>query len=115
VSEQHDGQAVRSLKDAVLDLRRATLELFYAEQQRGGALTCRLEVQCLIRQLERLLPLTEKELRGEKYVRRCCGVAAFQPFGLFDETLCGWCYNGSHEPERCEGERQKAAPAKAAR
>lgn len=48
------------------------------------------------RRIEDLIPLAEKELRGERYECRCCGEKSFRPFGALDGTLCGPCHNGAH-------------------
>lgn len=81
-------RAVEDTRDGIKTLTVAALSL-------PSESTARIYLVDIIRQLERLVPLAEKELRGECYVCRCCGARSFRPFGM-DETICGPCHNGTH-------------------
>lgn len=78
---------------AIASLRAARTYLAMATPALGDDSAS--EVRYLIRRLEDLLPLAERENRGERYVCRCCGVDSFRPFGP-DKTICGPCHNGIH-------------------
>jgi hypothetical protein len=81
-------RALDDLRDVVRGLGVAVAALPADSRSRSA-------VGSLAWQIEKLIPDVEKELRGERYVCRCCGAESFRPFGG-DPTICGPCHNGIH-------------------
>ncbi len=80
--------------DAIAALRSARVYLLMSAP--GLSKRAASEAGHIARHVEWLIPLAEKELRGECYRCRCCGAESFSPFGCFDANLCGPCHNGIH-------------------
>lgn len=113
LGERLAARAVSDMRDGIKTLTVAALQLPEKSSSRAY-------LTGLVSQLERLLPNIEKELRGERYVCRCCGAGSFSAFGP-DETICGQCHNGihhDHEPTaevNAENVKQWGRPGKVIR